>query len=286
MMKVIIESGATKGDWRLISSDGRETARFLAKGTNVSTMKMEEVAAIIRNAGSKVLETAPEQVSSVHLYTAGVISSPVRMALADILRRMFAEADIEIQDDLTAAARAVCGHRPGIAAILGTGSNSCLFDGEKITRRIYSGGFILGDEGSAATLGRLFLADFLKGLVPEYISRDFAERYDASYHTIVENVYRSSGSPSSYLGSLAPFIMEYYEDPYIRELVDGNFRAFFRRSVKRYDQTSYPVGIAGGFGNALKDIIVRIAAEEGVSISGFHPEPIEGLIIYHTEQLS
>lgn len=280
-MRLIIESGATKGDWRLISSEGRETGRFLAEGTNVSTMPMDRIAGIIRDTAKEVAGAASEPVSSVHLYTAGVITTQTESELTGIIRECFQNSEIEIQNDLTAAARAVCGHKPGIAAILGTGSNSCQYDGGKIVRRIYSCGYILGDEGSAATLGRLFIADFLKGLVPERISLDFASRYDCSYATIVENVYRSSGSPSAYLGNFAPFIMEYYDDPYIKELVDGNFRNFFRRSIKQYDYTKYPVGIVGGFGNALKEIIERIASEEGITISGFLPHPIEGLKRYH-----
>lgn len=281
-MKLIIESGATKGDWRLISPDGRETGRFLTEGTNVSTMPMDRVAGIIRKTGRQVAEAASGHMDSVHLYTAGVITERIGSELTGVLREVFPKSQVEVQDDLTAAARAVCGHRPGIAAILGTGSNSCQFDGENIVRRIYSCGFILGDEGSAATLGRLFIADFLKGLVPERISADFASRFDCSYATIVGNVYRSTSSPSAYLGNFAPFIMEYYEDPYIKELVDGNFRNFFRRSIKQYDYMNHPVGIAGGFGNALKEIISRIAAEEGITISGFQPQPIEGLKKYHT----
>ena len=91
----------------------------------------------------------------------------------------------------------------------------------------------------------------------------------------------SSGSPSAYLGDLAPFIMEHYEDPYIRNLVDGNFRAFIRRSIKQYDTDKYPVGIVGGFGYALKDIITRIASEEGITISRFIKAPIDGLVEYH-----
>lgn len=282
-MKVIIESGATKGDWRLIAADGTEAGRFLAGGTNVSTMSMEAVADIIIQTGRKVLENATEPITSVHLYTAGVITEEIRNELARTFSRTFPGAEIELQNDLTGAARAVCGHCPGIAAILGTGSNSCQFDGEKIVRRIYSSGFILGDEGSAATLGKLFLSDFLKGLVPEYIAREFSERYDSSYAAIVENVYRSSGSPSGYLGSFAPFIMEYYSDPYIKELVDGNIRAFFRRSIKQYDHKNHHVGIVGGFGNALKEIISRIAEEEGIKISRFLPNPIEGLLKYHAD---
>ena len=169
----------------------------------------------------------------------------------------------------------------GPDAIMGTGSNSCQYDGRQITKRIYSSGFILGDEGSAATLGKLFISDFLKGLVPQDIAEDFASRYPSDYRTIVANVYGSESSPSGYLGSFAPFIMEHYSHPYIKELVDGNFRSFFRRSIKQYDTEQYPVGIVGGFGYALKDIITRIASEEGVRISRFIKNPIDGLVEYH-----
>ena len=97
----------------------------------------------------------------------------------------------------------------------------------------------------------------------------------------MENVYRSTGSPSKYLGDFAPFIMEHYDHPYIKELVEGNFRAFIRRSLKQYDINRYPVGVCGGFGWALKDIFEKVAKEEGINISGFIRTPIEGLVKYH-----
>ena len=282
-MKVIVESGATKADWRLIHPDGKEAGRFLTEGMNISTIPLEVLTDLIGKTGRLVTEAAGFPISSIHFYAAGVTDAQSRKKLRDIVQYAFPEAEIEIQDDLTAAARAAYGHRPGIVAILGTGSNSCQFDGEKIVRRAYSGGFILGDEGSAATLGRLFIADFIKGLVPAHISETFAERHDSSYGSIISKVYRSD-SPSAYLGSLAPFIMEFRTDPYIKELVEGNFRNFFRRCIRSYDYESYPIGIIGGFGNALKDTVIRIAEEEGMKISGFIPSPIEELKKYHIEQ--
>ena len=169
---------------------------------------------------------------------------------------------------------------PGIAAILGTGSSSCFYDGEKIVGNVPSGGFILGDEGSAATLGKLFLSDFLKGLVPQVVADDFASRYPSDYQSIVASVYRSQ-APSAYLGGLAQFIMEHYDHPYIKELVDGNFRSFINRCLKQYDTEGFPVGVVGGFAYALKDIFLRIASEEGVTISRIIKAPIDGLTEYH-----
>jgi N-acetylglucosamine kinase-like BadF-type ATPase len=157
-----------------------------------------------------------------------------------------------------------------------------MYDGNDIAKRVYSCGFILGDEGSAATLGKLFIADFLKGLIPAEIASEFSSRYPSDYATIVANVYKSEGSPSGYLGSFTPFILEHYGNPYIKELVDGNFRSLLRRAIKQYDTDKYAVGVVGGFGFALKDILSRIAEEEGVRISRFIKNPIDGLLEYHS----
>lgn len=278
-MKIIAECGATKSDWRLIK-DGEEIRQVISSGINVSTMKMSAIYETIAGL-SEQFKAESDEVTDLHIYVAGVITDEIESDLRSRFTAHFPNAETEIQNDLLAAARALCGHAPGIATILGTGSNSCQFDGTEIVKRVYSSGFILGDEGSAATLGKLFVADFLKGLVPEEIAKDFSSRYQTDYSTIVANVYRSESSPSGYLGGFAPFIMEYYGHPYIKELVDGNFRAFIRRSLKQYDTDNLPVGVIGGFGCALKDIFERIAEEEGISISRFLKAPIEGLIEYH-----
>ncbi len=278
-MKIIAECGATKSDWRLIK-DGEEIRQVISSGINVSTMKMSAIYETIAGL-SEQFKAESVEVTDLHIYVAGVITDEIESDLRSRFTAHFPNAETEIQNDLLAAARALCGHAPGIATILGTGSNSCQFDGTEIVKRVYSSGFILGDEGSAATLGKLFVADFLKGLVPEEIAKDFSSRYQTDYSTIVGNVYRSESSPSGYLGGFAPFIMEYYGHPYIKELVDGNFRAFIRRSLKQYDTDNLPVGVIGGFGCALKDIFERIAEEEGISISRFLKAPIEGLIEYH-----
>lgn len=276
MKRLICEAGATKADWRLIE-DGRQTVQACTGGTNVSTMEMDAVAAVIREAAA-ALASGP--VDAVHFYTAGVITDSIRSGLEDVLRGSFGAGEIEIQTDLVASARAACGHEPGIAAILGTGSNSCQYDGERIVRQVRTGGFILGDEGSASALGRLFIADYIKGLVPDGIASDYARRFPSDYAEIVGMVYHNPASPSAWLGSLCPFIVSYYGHPYIKGLVDGNFRAFVQRCLSQYD-LEYPVGIIGGFANALQHIIRPIFEEAGVRIRAFIPSPVEELVKYH-----
>lgn len=275
-MKILVESGATKSDWRILGTD----VRFFLPGTNVSAMPMEAVKAVIGGGISRCIAEGgtPE---GFFLYTAGVVTDAIRRELISFVKELASVPDVDIQDDLMGAARGACGHEKGIVAIMGTGSNACFFDGSSVSRNVYSGGFILGDDGSASVLGKLFIADFLKSRVPEAVAGAFEARFDASYSSIVENVYRGD-SPSRYLGSFAPFIMEHYSSSeYVRNLVDNNFRAFAQKSLLAYDVASCPVGIVGGFGWACREIISRIFTEYGIRISRFIPAPIDGLIDYH-----
>ena len=290
MKKIICEAGATKTDWRVIEN-GRSPARHITAGINFSTMDLSVVAEIIRGAAEALsaegqvsraeASTGNVPVAAVHFYAAGVISPALREELTTLLKDCFGTSEIELQSDLLASARAACGHTPGIAAILGTGSNSCQFDGEKIVRQVKSGGFILGDEGSASALGKLFISDYIKGLVPAGIAADYASKFPSEYADIVEKVYPHPGSPSAWLGSLCPFLLSHYHHPYIREMVDGNFRAFIDRSLRQYDIDRYPVGIVGGFGNACQDILRPLFASAGIRIRAFIPAPVEALVKYH-----
>lgn len=275
--KIIVESGATKSDWRVLGQDGREVKRFLRAGTNVSSMKLEDIKSTLTEAfASQGLDKA----AGFYLYTAGVVTPEIADELVKHLRSLAQIDEIEINNDLMGAARGACGHEPGIAAILGTGSNTCFYDGSTLSQKVYSGGYVIGDEGSGASLGKLFLADFIKGLVPDEIARDFAKEFDSSYAGIVQGIYRSA-SPSGYLGSLAPFILRHYSHPYAKALVDKNFQSFIDRSLLRYDTARYPVGLVGGFGWACKDIITPLLDKAGIKVSRFIKAPIEGLCEYH-----
>ena len=274
---IICESGATKADWRVIE-DGIQTFQAYSTGTNVSTMKMEVIASII----CETAERLPSgKYDGVYFYTAGVVTPPIESEVKEILQGCFGASDIEVKDDLVASARAACGHAPGIAVIMGTGSNSCQWDGEKIVKHVKSGGFIIGDDGSASVLGKLFISDFIKGLVPDEIAVEYAKQFPHEYPDIVEMVYRNPASPSGWLGSICPFIMSHYSHPYIKQLVDGNIQAFVDRCLKQYDTADYPVGIIGGFGNALRHIISPVFEANGIKIRAFIPAPIEELVKYH-----
>ena len=262
--RVIVDIGATNADWAV--SDGRI---IRTEGFNLAHTSREKLEAILDGAAAKI----GPGVEEVHFYAAGLVGeSPVDLG------RWFPGASVEYASDMVAAARSLFGRRKGIAAIMGTGANTCLWDGEKISAKIPSGGFILGDDGSASVLGRLFVADWLKGIVPDAISRGFEQEFGADYALVVRNVYGGE-APAKYLGSIAPFILRHYADPYVKALVDGNFGRFFQRTVLPYGD--WPLGIVGGFGWAYRDIVASVAREYNVNIETFMESPMEGLLRYH-----
>lgn len=287
-MILIIESGATKTDWCAVK-DEESLVNVRTAGMNLAVMAEQAIESIVDEALEKFKDAGilfPGD-CQVHFYAAGLIVPEgqkvpdAAKGLDGVFRKIFPDGEIEYASDLLDAARAVCGHKPGIAAILGTGSNSCFYDGRKIIKNVRSGGFILGDEGGGARLGRIFISDYIKGLVPEEVSKDFYEEFGADYMNIVANVYRGE-VPSKYLGSFAPWLLDRYDcSEYIREIVDGNFKDFIERALKQYEIDKYPVGVVGGFGYAHRAIFMKVATSYGIRISKILAAPIEGLVEYH-----
>lgn len=275
-MKIIVEAGATKSSWRIVR-DGAQVNSLQFQGMNVSTMPMEHVLEVLSDALSNLGEQKAE---GFYLYVAGIVTPQIRDVLEHCIRSWIEVDDLDIQNDLVAAARAVCGRAPGIAAILGTGSNLCFYDGSSVSQPVRSGGYIIGDEGGGAVLGKLFLADYIKGLVPEPVASEFAESHDATYEGIVNFVYKSP-APAGALGSLAPWLLERYGNPYVKSLIERNFQDFIDRSLSHCDTSQYPVGVVGGWGYACREIFTRLCEAKGIKTGRFEPEPISGLIKYH-----
>lgn len=265
MKTLVVDCGASKTHWLL--SDGK---LIRTPGFNLAHTSAADLEPILADAARLL----GQGIDTVYFYAAGLVGeSPVDLG------RWFPGARIHYASDMLGAARAVCGREKGIAAIVGTGANTCQWDGMQIVRKVNCGGYIIGDEGSASVLGKLFITDFLKGHMPKDIADDFAANFQADYPTIVKNVY-SGSAPARYLGGFAPFILSYYNtSDYAKMLVDNNFRGFFERTVLKYD--SLPLGIVGGFGYACREIIKALAVEYGVEISGICASPLEALMNYH-----
>lgn len=268
-MKLIVESGATKSDWRLITPSG-EVSRIQTAGINVASMPKSTIDSVMREAYMR-LDISPSSIKELHFYAAGMLGNE--------MAEYFPYSYVECASDTLAAARALFGHEGGVAAILGTGSNCCQYDGSKIVKIVRSGGYILGDEGGSAALGKMFLSDYIKGLVPEPLASEFGQSFRVDYATVVEKVYRNA-TAAAYLGSFATWIAERAEQSdYIRGLIEDNFRTFFRRSVSQFPGER--VGIVGGYAYALRDVLQRVATEFGVELTEIIDSPIERLVDFH-----
>ncbi len=267
-MTLIADSGSTKTSWRL---DGQA---FETIGINPVRDSEEEV--------RRVIQTLPQApVSRIFFYGAGCIA-PYKDVVRKALRQHYPTAEVSVESDMLGAARATCGREAGIAGILGTGSNSCLYDGEAIIQNISPLGYILGDEGSGAVLGRTLVGDALKGQLGDALKERFLERFQLTPQLIIERVYRQP-MPNRFLASLVPFLHEEREEPAIRQLLLEQFRRYLRRNIAAYLRPDLPVHLVGGIAAAFQPEIAQAAATEGLQLGQIIKNPVEHLVKYHTK---
>ena len=275
-MQLIADSGSTKVDWRAIKDDG-SIVEISTEGINPVFITPEEIVKIL---SQKLLPVIGPGVKNVYFYGAGVVSPQLIATLSESFKKVFPESETFAASDVLAAARALCGHNPGIACIMGTGSNACFYDGENIAKNVRAGGFILGDEASGGVLGKKLISDFIKGLLPAHIQAEFDKRYDLDYMKVVEKVYKQP-MPSRFLASFAPFINEFIADPYMENLVNTSFDEFFKRNISQYDYKNHTVNFVGSIAFYFKDKLVAAAERNGMKVGRVLKTPIEGLVEYH-----
>ena len=276
-MILIADSGSTKTDWCLVDN-GVLVKQIFTKGTNPFFQTEDEISAEVSENLLPYLDTA--KVDAVWFYGAGCAfpekNEIVRAAIARHL-----DVPIEVGSDLLGAARGLCGSQPGIACILGTGSNSCFYDGKEIVSNVSPLGFILGDEGSGAVLGKMLVGDVLKNQLPEALKEEFLARYELTPAIILERVYKKP-FPNRFLASLSPFLVEHLDVPEIHTLVQNGFKAFFERNVKQYDYKQYPVHLIGSLAYYYRSVLQEAAEQTGVRLGTIKQSPMEGLISYHS----
>ena len=275
-MFIVIESGATKTAWRAIGDDGSVRAVETA-GLSPTCLDVEHTQDIIRQA---IPQLNPEGrlIDQIFFYGAGLVSPESCTPIEGMLQMWCPMASVHFYSDILAAARALFGDGSGVVAIMGTGSNSCLYKNGEITRNIRPGGYILGDEGSGVALGRAFLSDLIKGLIPETVAEDFNEEFGLDYSRIVRKVYKEQAA-SAFMASLAPFILAHKEDAYICGLIEDCLEAFVKRALSRYSTGT--VGVVGSFGYACKDMLCSIGNRYGLEFVKFTKSPVDELVTYH-----
>ena len=278
-MILIADSGSTKTDWCVVEH-GQLVRQVFTKGTNPFFQSEEEISNEIATALIPQLQTC--EFEAVHFYGAGcAFPDKIETVRKAIASHLHVSGEIEVSTDMLAAARGLCGHQPGIACIMGTGSNSCYYDGKEIVSNVSPLGFILGDEGSGAVLGKLLVGDILKNQMPEGMKEKFLAQFDLTPADIIDRVYRQP-FPNRFLASLSPFLVQNIEVPAIRELVLCSFRKFLKRNVMQYDYQHAPVHFIGSVAFYYKEQLAEAAGEMGIQLGTIIKSPMEGLIKYHT----
>ncbi|MBB6612934.1 hypothetical protein H7F15_17975 [Pontibacter sp. Tf4] len=281
-MVLIADSGSTKTDWNILTATN-VLEHVQTIGFNPMYQDAEEIySELEKTLLPQLTHKAP---AAIYFYGAGCSSPERNKRVSDALQRLFPESEVHIDHDLLSAARAACGHNPGIACILGTGSNSCLYDGSKITDNVPSLGFLLGDEGSGAYMGKLLLRAYFYRELPDELAQSLKNTYHLSKDTFLDTLY-GADVPSRYIATFARFMHDKRKHPVIKEMIYENFELFFERHVLKYkDHTKLPVNFVGSIAYYFADILKSAARKYGLHVGTIIQSPSEGLISYHQQLL-
>ncbi len=280
-MILIADSGSTKTDWRTIDSSGK-IAQVKTAGMNPYQQTTQDIYLEIKERLLPILTEIP---SSIHFYGAGCAAEANAAMVKAAIQQAFPQSDIRVSHDLLAAAHALCDKQPGIACILGTGSNSSLYDGEKIIMQQPSLGFILGDEGSGAVMGKKLISLYLTKDLPEHIMKKMDEKFDTHLDEVLQNVYKQP-FPNRYLAGFSTILFENLKDPFIYRFVYEQFQQFFENTVCRYpDYKEHKVHFVGSIAYYYSNILRQVASDHRITVRNILETPIAGLTLYHQHQI-
>ena len=290
-MKLIADSGSTKTSWYVMSEPDTPVHEFAFGGPGINPVRDDEdvictlLARVRQDLESKSQSGrnsfAVTAIRTVHFYGAGCLPSTIPL-MERLLSDFFPGACVHVASDMLGAARALCGRTEGIACILGTGSNSCLYDGCNIVANVPALGWILGDEGSGAVLGRTLVSDLLKGQLSATLRDAFLAEYGLTQDAIIQRVYRGE-QPNRWLASLVPFLAAHRADAAIHDLLLSAFHRFLSRNVAAYGRRDLPVGFVGGVASEFESELRAAVAAEGLLMGQILKEPVSGMVCYHRE---
>jgi glucosamine kinase len=277
-MILIADGGSTKSSWCQLDEAGNRV-HFNTEGYNPDFI---DTAGVIASLNKNLPETLHrEEVTEVFYYGAGVSSAKKAEVLAQAMRQVFPQAKVTVDHDLLASARALLGNKPGFAAILGTGTNSCLYDGTRITHNVDSLGYFLGDEGSGSFIGKRLLRDYLRGLLPDGLQEIFQEEFKLTREDILDRLYNQP-LPNRFLASFAKFTYDHNNISYCREIVLQGFETFFENIVRHYpNYQDYTFNCIGSVGYNFRDALVQVAKSHQMEVGKIIRSPIDDLVTFH-----
>ncbi len=277
-MILVADSGSTNTDW-VILDQSKIISSFKTKGFNPYFTSSKEVFTEIKANTPKGVNV--ENIVNIYFYGSGCSSAEMNNIIQDGLKQFFTKSIIEINHDLLGAARALFHSEEGIAVILGTGANTCLYDGEEITKNVPSLGFILGDEGGGDYMGKLFITDFLYGNLPKKNSFDFEKKYNLSKSEILQKVYKES-YPNRFLASFTEFILLNSNDAYIDGIIKKTFRDLFKIHICKYkNYQKHKIRVTGSVGYHFRKQLIEVASEFNAKIDLIERNPISRLAQFH-----
>jgi glucosamine kinase len=277
-MKLIAESGGTKTNWCAVS-DSRETEIISTIGLNPNFVSEDAFKEVLSAEVLPAMDNPP--IEEVWFYGAGCSGKTIETKVRDAIGSVLPSSEIHVFSDLTGAARGLLGTGKGYICMIGTGSNSGYYDGNNIIANVPPLGFILGDEGSGAALGKRLLADFLRGIMPQGLADEFRGIYGAEKDDIVSHVYRGI-FPSRFIGGFVQFLKDHISDPYCKNLVRKSFEEFVQRNLKLYKITGKAeIAVTGSVAWHFREILEEVFIKNDFIISSVTRGPIEGLIKYH-----
>lgn len=282
-MYLIADSGSTKTDWCLCNQ-GTVLQNIQTQGINPYHQSEEAIETVLRDELLPQLSLQKGTRLSITFYGSGCANDTACNRIKEALTKVLDTKDVTIHSDLLGAARALCGHQEGIACVLGTGSNSCLYNGKEIIANTPPLGYILGDEGSSAVLGRHLVGNCLKNQLPEALRDEFLAEYELTQEIILEKVYRQPLA-NRFLASLTPFLSKHKEVPEIHQLLVDSFTDFFVRNVKQYRRPWLPIHFVGSIANVFSAELKEAAESLGMELGTIMRSPMEGLIKYHCSGL-
>lgn len=280
-MIIVADSGGSKIDWRFLKKD-RTIAQANSPGFNPYYQPIDHLKKIINES---LLPQINEPVTKIFYYGTGVSSEKNQQLIQLAFAEHWGGAKIEIGWDLLAAARALCGQEAGIACILGTGSNSCQYDGNEIVENVANLGWILADEGSGSYLGKQIVFDYFRKNMPETLATQFHARFPWTREEVLEKVYQQE-KPSAFLASFAKFIFQHLKEPYCYKLVYKSFSDFYENNVMKYpDYKKLKVHFTGSIAFYFSDVLRQVANDKGITVKNILEGPIAGLTLYHQKDL-
>ena len=278
-MKVVVDSGSTKADWAFIQNNGNVIYTH-TMGLNPYFHSPDQVEDVLSQ--KTFTETIPvNEIREVFFYGAGCPDEFYCKKMEDGLRRVFKSAKIEVHHDLLGAARATCGKKEGIAGILGTGSNSCLYDGNSVTDNVTALAHVLGDEGGGVHLGKLILQAYYYRELPLELEEDFNRTYPEGKEAIIHRIYGEG--QNVHIAGFAQFLIKHRKHPFAQGLIEKSFREYASRHLKKYKNwQTMEVNLVGSIAEILSPELKEAFAKEGLKTGVIIRKPIEKLVEFHS----